>query len=134
MERRKELATFLKNRRTQTTPAEVGLPITARRRTPGLRHEEVAQLASIGLTWYTWLEQAREVRPSVQVLTRIGEALRLEPYETRHLLAEELGVDPPPIDRARVGGDGERGATTAVQRSLPWRVCASVHKPCGDRW
>ena len=67
-------------------PEELGLPRGRRRRTPGLRREEVATAAGVSAEWYTWLEQAREVRPSAQVLTRIGEALRLEPHETRHLL------------------------------------------------
>jgi transcriptional regulator with XRE-family HTH domain len=85
-ERRREIADFLKTRRTRRQPEELGLPRGRRRRTPGLRREEVAAAAGVSAEWYTWLEQAREVRPSAQVLTRIGEALRLEPYETRHLL------------------------------------------------
>src|SRR5690606_25745766 len=59
----------------------------ARRRTPGLRREEVAVLAGVSPEWYTWLEQARDVRPSAATLHRIGEALRLEPAELQHLLA-----------------------------------------------
>jgi transcriptional regulator with XRE-family HTH domain len=85
-ERRREIADFLKTRRTRRQPEELGLPRGRRRRTPGLRREEVAAAAGVSAEWYTWLEQAREVRPSAQVLTRIGEALRLEPRETRHLL------------------------------------------------
>jgi transcriptional regulator with XRE-family HTH domain len=85
-ERRREIADFLKTRRTRRQPEELGLPRGRRRRTPGLRREEVAAAAGVSAEWYTWLEQARKVRPSAQVLTRIGEALRLEPRETRHLL------------------------------------------------
>jgi transcriptional regulator with XRE-family HTH domain len=85
-ERRREIADFLKTRRMRRQPEELGLPRGRRRRTPGLRREEVAAAAGVSAEWYTWLEQAREVRPSAQVLTRIGEALRLEPNETRHLL------------------------------------------------
>ena len=85
-ERRREIADFLKTRRMRRQPEELGLPRGRRRRTPGLRREEVATAAGVSLEWYTWLEQAREVRPSVEVLTRIAEALRLEPHETRHLL------------------------------------------------
>jgi transcriptional regulator with XRE-family HTH domain len=85
-ERRREIADFLKTRRMRRQPEELGLPRGRRRRTPGLRREEVAAAAGVSAEWYTWLEQAREVRPSVQVLTRIGAALRLEPNETRHLL------------------------------------------------
>jgi transcriptional regulator with XRE-family HTH domain len=85
-ERRRQIADFLKTRRMRRQPEELGLPRGRRRRTPGLRREEVASAAGVSAEWYTWLEQARDVRPSVQVLTRIAEALRLEPHETRHLL------------------------------------------------
>lgn len=85
-ERRREIADFLRSRRMRRQPEELGLPRGRRRRTPGLRREEVAALAGVSAEWYTWLEQARQVRPSAEVLTRIGAALRLEPRETRHLL------------------------------------------------
>jgi transcriptional regulator with XRE-family HTH domain len=85
-ERRREIADFLKTRRMRRQPEELGLPRGRRRRTPGLRREEVAAAAGVSAEWYTWLEQARDVRPSAQVLTRIGAALRLEPNESRHLL------------------------------------------------
>jgi transcriptional regulator with XRE-family HTH domain len=85
-ERRRAIADFLKTRRMRRQPEELGLPRGHRRRTPGLRREEVAAAAGVSAEWYTWLEQAREVRPSAQVLTRIGAALRLEPNENRHLL------------------------------------------------
>jgi transcriptional regulator with XRE-family HTH domain len=85
-ERRREIADFLKTRRMRRQPEDLGLPRGRRRRTPGLRREEVATAAGVSAEWYTWLEQARPVRPSAQVLTRIGDALRLEPGETRHLL------------------------------------------------
>ena len=85
-ERRREIADFLRNRRMRRQPEELGLPRGRRRRTPGLRREEVAAAAGVSAEWYTWLEQARQVRPSAQVLTRICAALRLEPNETRHLL------------------------------------------------
>lgn len=85
-ERRREIANFLKTRRMRRQPEELGLPRGRRRRTPGLRREEVAAAAGMSAEWYTRLEQAREVRPSVDVLRRIGAALRLEPGEFRHLL------------------------------------------------
>jgi transcriptional regulator with XRE-family HTH domain len=85
-ERRREIADFLRTRRMRRQPEELGLPRGRRRRTPGLRREEVAAAAGVSAEWYTWLEQARAVQPSAQVLTRIGAALRLEPNETRHLL------------------------------------------------
>ncbi len=108
MERRKELAVFLKTRRTQLTPQEVGLPETTRRRTPGLRREEVAQLAAVGLTWYTWLEQGRNISVSRQVLHGVARALQLSEVEQQHLftlakltLPETIGSPVTQID-ARV--------------------------------
>jgi transcriptional regulator with XRE-family HTH domain len=85
-ERRREIANFLRTRRMRRQPEELGLPRGRRRRTPGLRREEVATAAGVSAEWYTWLEQAREVHPSADVLSRISTALRLEPNETRHLL------------------------------------------------
>lgn len=85
-DRRREIATFLKTRRTRRQPEELGLPRGRRRRTPGLRREEVAVAAGVSAEWYTWLEQARAVRPSADVLRRIAAALLLEPGESRHLL------------------------------------------------
>lgn len=83
--RRQELAGFLRSRRERLTPEQVGLPVIGRRRTPGLRREEVAQLAGVGVTWYTWLEQGRDIRASEQVLGAIAGTLRLDPYERTHL-------------------------------------------------
>ncbi len=83
--RRVELGDFLRTRRAAITPHEVGLTVTGHRKTPGLRHEEVAQLAGVGLSWYTWLEQARDITPSAQVLESIGRALRLDQTQTDHL-------------------------------------------------
>jgi transcriptional regulator with XRE-family HTH domain len=92
--RREELAAFLRNRRERVTPADVGLAPGSRRRTPGLRREEVAQLAGVGVTWYTWLEQGRPINASVQVLDAIARVLRLGKAERWHLyrLAEVPGV------------------------------------------
>lgn len=84
-ERHQALADFLRKRRASLTPSAVGLPPGSRRRTPGLRREEVAQLASIGTSWYVWLEQGRNVHPSVQVLESLAQALRLTVNERRHL-------------------------------------------------
>ena len=94
--RRAELADFLRRRRASITPADVGLPNGGRRRTPGLRREEVAQLAGVGATWYTWLEQGRDVRASLEVLESISRALRLTPAERTHLVLLGRGEDPPP--------------------------------------
>src|SRR6266511_1085395 len=84
-ERRQTLADFLRTRRARLSPADVGLPSGMRRRTPGLRREEVAELANIGTSWYVWLEQGRDVHPSPQVLESLAQALRLTPNERRHL-------------------------------------------------
>src|SRR3954453_7595027 len=83
--RRHELAAFLRSRRARVTPEDVGLPGGSRRRTPGLRREEVAQLAGVGVTWYTWLEQGRPIKASVQVLDAVSRTLRLDPTEHEHL-------------------------------------------------
>jgi hypothetical protein len=83
--RRRELAAFLRSRRERIQPQQVGLPEGGRRRTPGLRREEVAQLAGVGVTWYTWLEQGREIHASEQVLEAIGRVLMLDPHERAHL-------------------------------------------------
>jgi len=82
----KLLGAFLRERRGRVTPADVGLPQAGRRRTPGLRREEVAQLAGVGVTWYTWLEQGRAPNPSDQVLDAVAQALRLRAEERRHLM------------------------------------------------
>ena len=82
---RRELADFLRSRRERITPADVGLPAGPRRRTPGLRREEVAQLAYISTEYYTRLEQARAPRPSLEVLAQVARALRLSDAERDHL-------------------------------------------------
>jgi transcriptional regulator with XRE-family HTH domain len=83
--RRREAGVFLRSRRERLNPVDVGLPSGFRRRTPGLRREEVAMLAGVGTTWYTWLEQGRDVRPSSEVLAALADALHLAPAERRHL-------------------------------------------------
>jgi transcriptional regulator with XRE-family HTH domain len=85
LEKRKELADFLRTRREKLKPESMGLEKPSRRRTPGLRREEVAELAGVGTAWYTWLEQAREIQPSSEVLKKLSQALRLDPFETKHL-------------------------------------------------
>ena len=83
--RRTELAAFLRARRERISPEDVGLPPGTRRRTAGLRREELAQLAGVGVTWYTWLEQGRPINASVQVLDAIATTLRLDAVERAHL-------------------------------------------------
>jgi transcriptional regulator with XRE-family HTH domain len=83
--RRRELGAFLRSRRERITPEQVGLRSSRRRRTPGLRREEVAQLAGVGITWYTWLEQGRDIHPSAQVLDAIARTLLFDANERAHL-------------------------------------------------
>lgn len=99
-----ELREFLMSRRARITPAEAGLPDGgARRRTPGLRREEVAVLAGVGVSWYQWLEQGRDITVSPQVLDSVGRVLRLSSVERRHLYVL-AGLNPPPqeVDPANV--------------------------------
>jgi len=92
--RRTELGAFLRSRRERISPEEVGFPVGTRRRTAGLRREELAQLAGVGVTWYTWLEQGRPINASVQVLDAIARTLRLDATERAHLfrLADAPGA------------------------------------------
>jgi transcriptional regulator with XRE-family HTH domain len=85
IDRRTELAAFLRTRRERILPEDVGLPPGHRRRTAGLRREEVAQLAGVGVTWYTWLEQGRPINASTQVLDAIARTLKLDAVERAHL-------------------------------------------------
>ncbi|MFG3404736.1 helix-turn-helix domain-containing protein [Streptomyces sp. NPDC048142] len=94
--RRHELAAFLRSRRERITPEQVGLVRGRRRRTPGLRREEVAQLSAVGVTWYTWLEQARDIQVSAQVLDALARALLLDPSERAHLFVLAAAPDPAP--------------------------------------
>jgi transcriptional regulator with XRE-family HTH domain len=102
--RRTELATFLRACRARLTPADAGLPdgsASGRRRTPGLRREEVAQLSGVGVTWYTWLEQGRDISASTQVIDALARALLLTGDQHRHL--RELAGLPPPEPPAPAG-------------------------------
>lgn len=95
-QRYQELADFLKTRRAKVLPSQIGLPVGTRRRTPGLRREEVAQLTGIGLTWYTWLEQARPIHVSASVIENLSKALLLNNEERIHLY--RLANQPLPAD------------------------------------
>ena len=86
MRRRLDLAEFLRARRAALTPEAVGLAHGPRRRTQGLRREEVAQLAGVSVSWYTWLEQGRPINASLDVLDALARALRLDPVEHDHLV------------------------------------------------
>jgi transcriptional regulator with XRE-family HTH domain len=105
------LGTYLKGRRTKLDPAALGFP-AQRRRTPGLRREEVAQRANISATWYTWLEQGRGGATSADVLERIARALMLTDVEREHLFL--LGLGRPPDVRYQTS----EGVTPRLQRVL----------------
>ncbi len=92
--RRAELADFLRTRRARLHPEQFGLSTPGRRRTPGLRREEVAELAGIGVSWYTWLEQGRNITVSEQVLESLARILQLESEERRHLFVLARGMVP----------------------------------------
>jgi len=87
MAHREELTRFLKAARAKLSPADVGLPCGTRRRTTGLRREEVAALAGMSVTWYTWFEQGREVRLSAPMIERLSATLRLDKNEREFLFA-----------------------------------------------
>jgi transcriptional regulator with XRE-family HTH domain len=97
--RRTGLADFLKTRRARLHPEQFGLPTFSRRRTAGLRREELAQLIGVGISWYTWLEQGRDIQVSDEVLERLADILRLNEEERSHLfvLARASGE---PLDEA----------------------------------
>jgi len=105
------LGTYLKDRRARLDPAALGFP-AGRRRTPGLRREEVAQRSNISPTWYTWLEQGRGGAPSADVLNRIAAALMLTDIEREHLFL--LGLGRPPEVRYKAA----EGVTSRLQRLL----------------
>src|SRR5258708_27992137 len=96
--RRSELAAFLRSRRERIRPEDAGLAPGIRRRTAGLRREEVAQLSGVGVTWYTWLEQGRPINVSTQVLDAVARTLRLDHPEREHLyrLPDVPAAPPPP--------------------------------------
>ena len=139
--RRSELAAFLRSRRERVTPEDVGLPAGSRRRTAGLRREEVAQLAGVGVTWYTWLEQGRPIRASAQVLEAVARTLRLDPTERQHLfrLAEAPDTTAPdhaspllrPQVQAILDGLNPLPATVVTERFdiLAWNAAHAVLFP-----
>lgn len=95
LDRQHELAEFLRNRRARLSPEQVGLPRGTRRRTPGLRREEVAMLAGVSPEWYTWLEQGRDIHVSGQLLESLARVLQLDENEREHLFLLALRQTPP---------------------------------------
>ena len=124
------LGDYLKDRRSKLDPAAFGLPLK-RRRTPGLRREEVAQRANVSATWYTWLEQGRGGAPSADVLDRISRALMLTDVEREHLFLIGLG-HPPDVRFREVEGISPRlqrildamPLSPAIVKNATWDVLA----------
>jgi transcriptional regulator with XRE-family HTH domain len=126
---RAALAEFLRARRKALAPSQVGLPAGRARRTPGLRREEVAMLAGVSVTWYTWLEQGRRINASADVLRAIGRALRLDTAGIDHLTA--LGQP------AATPGDVQAYGPEDVPSALRRLIAAFEPAPAyvlGPRW
>ncbi|MBW4330090.1 helix-turn-helix transcriptional regulator [Stakelama sp. CBK3Z-3] len=112
---RQELSDFVRHCRQQASPESFGLQATGRRRTSGLRREEVATLAGVGLTWYTWFEQGRAINVSDDFLSRLARGLRLDRAEREHLYALAGHV---PLSRGEEQG-GAPPAVVSMIRTLP---------------
>ncbi|WP_063764368.1 helix-turn-helix transcriptional regulator [Kitasatospora purpeofusca] len=149
--RRTELAEYLRACRARVSPEDVGLPPGLRRRTPGLRREEVAQLAGVGVTWYTWLEQGRPINASAQVLTAVARVLLLDATGREHLfrlagvaVRPSAHPDPPVLDPStQVILDALAPLPAAVSNSrfdvLAWNTAyealfATSRPRTGDGW
>ncbi|MFJ2652016.1 helix-turn-helix domain-containing protein [Streptomyces sp. NPDC087420] len=117
---RQELGGFLRAHRDRLTPAEVGLPTTARRRTPGLRREEVAALSGVSVAWYTWLEQGR-VETSRQVISAVARALRLDEAAHRHVLTLAGFVPAAPAPEPGGADSADRSRDPLVTMLESWR-------------
>ena len=111
--RREELAAFLTALRGRSAPEAFGFPAGSRRRTKGLRREEAAQLAGISATWYTWIEQGREVRVSPEVLDRLAQSLRLTTTERTYLFEMAGRRDPQAAEPADDAAPETLAATLA---------------------
>jgi transcriptional regulator with XRE-family HTH domain len=128
-----ELGDFLKSRRAAVDPTDVDLPVGPRRRAPGLRREEVALLAGVSVTWYTWLEQGRAVNPSRSVLDAVARALLLDDAQHAHLLTlAERSAGRGPLDGAGLG-PADRPPPDALRRTLDALDPAPAYL-LGPRW
>ncbi|WP_194814263.1 helix-turn-helix transcriptional regulator [Nocardia sp. XZ_19_385] len=129
--RREQLRDFLRARRARIAPADIGLPVVGRRRTPGLRREEVAMRAGVGVSWYTWLEQGRDITVSGEVLDAVARALLLSAAERAHLYLL-AGLNPPvatPVSGHEVSAEvlhllDAWGQRPAVLRDRFWNILA----------
>lgn len=110
---RRELGVFLRSRRASLARADFGLPAAGRSRTDGLRREEVSYLSGVSVTWYTWLEQGRDIHPSREVLDAVARTLRLAPAEHTYVLSLAGYSAPTPAS-----DPGPREAPGSVQRLL----------------
>src|SRR5471032_1128741 len=110
----KALGAFLRAQRERTMPQDVGLPTSARRRTSGLRREELAQISGISTTWYTWIEQGRDVSISPATLDRMAVALRLEAAAREYLFSLAAVKDP----QARLAADAPDARVSACVNQL----------------
>ncbi|HUC18347.1 MAG TPA: helix-turn-helix transcriptional regulator [Acetobacteraceae bacterium] len=113
--RREELASFLRAQREKLTPETLGLPVGGRRRTPGLRREELAQLCGLSVTWYTWIEQGREVSVSPAALARLAAALRLDRAGRAYLFTLAGKHDP---DEGEAGSDEPPSSLLACLQAI----------------
>ncbi|MES2076811.1 MAG: helix-turn-helix transcriptional regulator [Pseudomonadota bacterium] len=109
------LGEFIRAHRERLTPAAAGLPGGGRRRTPGLRREELAQLCEVSPTWLTWLEQGREVSPSARMLARLAQVLQLSPAERGYLFGLADKLDPA---HAAAADDGAEPGLAAVVEAI----------------
>lgn len=125
MSRRRELGLFLRSRRERLTPDVVGLASGLRRRAPGLRREEVAELAGISVDWYTRLEQGRAGSPSMHTLNALARALRLAPAEYAHL---QLLIQPDPVPALQA----ERAPAALTRVVEHWQYPSYVVNECWD--
>jgi transcriptional regulator with XRE-family HTH domain len=141
---RRELARFLRAARERVRPDEVGVAVGARRRAPGLLREEVAQRASISSSWYSWLEQGRDIQASAQVLTSVAAALRLTADETDYMFTLAGATRPPAGDDRALRGILHQLVSAPAYLVDPWwnivdwnaaadRVCGLAQVPPGER-
>jgi transcriptional regulator with XRE-family HTH domain len=122
---RRELADFLASRRHQVSPGTAGLPAGGNRRTPGLRREEVALLAGVSHTWYTWLEQGRDIRPSRQVIDALARTLRLSTAEHEYVLRLSGNGAAPPAGTVEALPDHVQRLLDALGSSPAYAITSS---------
>jgi len=129
--RRMELASFLRTRRERLRPEQLGLPLRRRRRTPGLRREEVAELIGIGVTWYTWLEQGRAIQVSTDVVEQVARVFQLSMDERAYLFQlAQRSLPPAPAEPPEVVRPIFSDVLTALEpspahiRDRRWNVLA----------